>query len=931
MSGITLKNPIVNSVPIAIAIGRKGVDDNGKSLSTGLKADNDVVSTFLGQGLGDKAKILTKVLGNMGYSSNALRITKDSLDSIATTFSDMLSVIAQTGGSKAATRTLDDILQQKIKTVEQQIKSAEFDGRKLLTGDLGSDPTVRSKFDTKVVNVRSGIPVAGNFAGSATAGVSSINITNNANIATGAGGDSITVGTITFKFVEASPDYTKNQVLKGANEAETAQNIATSIKNNQDESIRGYFVDVLGNSVVIGQRSPGASTSVGIMVTSTGRAMAVTSPTESATINFIGGANFATASAVGDSITLAGVTFTYAAVAAQSTVNTSTVLHGVDRGESVTNLFDAIQTHPVTKDLINRGLLVVKNAGASLFVRTPANLVDLRLTASNIARNSVTTTDLSQEITRTIRFTAAAADTETVIVAGKSYAFRDAGAVLPYSLGNGTASANASAALLNTALNDVASPLRSLIDAGLLTITVAADTVTIVSRVGDLLGASDGAQGAGVILDTHGNAATTFATPVNNTQLVSPFIAKAGAIDVSGIRNIEGFISNSLTPTFEVTNHAHSNGGDNSAVNLYTQLTGSAPVGAGNGDVTIAMTAKMAGRSFQAIVFRANGGNLNNRLIQFTEKSTGESFTVKTGAAWNPIVTTDENAKTNVAHPIQTLFANAVFAQTRDLTINTDAGDIVVNGASVGSVEGMTVSLNSTNFNDKKFESFVITSATNNVPGSVKFTATISGINYVADNVSTTNLVKGTALLLKQEGGDDVLTINIGEKGLTKLRDVANYAPISEAIKAALTSSGSGLDVRVGLSFDDILKIKVPDVSTNKLYRDNAGIFHEKLTVLDEASAKKAQEVITNALNEVRAAQARVQGQSETVAAASTSLSSAIGVTKDASAGYLDTDLVQAASAFAASLKSILAAISTLQAGARVADAGLEIIKSAAA
>ncbi len=48
MSGITLKNPVVNSVPTAIAIGRKGVDDNGKSLSTGLKADNDVVSTCLG-------------------------------------------------------------------------------------------------------------------------------------------------------------------------------------------------------------------------------------------------------------------------------------------------------------------------------------------------------------------------------------------------------------------------------------------------------------------------------------------------------------------------------------------------------------------------------------------------------------------------------------------------------------------------------------------------------------------------------------------------------------------------------------------------------------------------------------------------------------------------------------------------------------------
>ena len=801
MSGITLKNPVVNSVPTAIAIGRKGVDDNGKSLSTGLKADNDVVSTFLGQGLGDKAKILTKVLGNMGYSSNALRITQDSLGSIAATLGDMLSVIAQNGGSKAATRTLDDILQQKIATVAQQIKSAEFDGRKLLTGDLGSDPTVRTKFNTKIVDVRSGIPAAGNFAGPAVAGVSSVNITNNANIATGAGGDSITVGTITFKFVEASPDYTKNQILKGANEAETAQNIATSIRNNQDESIRGYFVDVLGQSVVIGQRSAGSTASVGLVVTSAGVAMAQALPSSQSLI-------FAGAATAADTVTIAGVVFTFRATGQPAnTYGPQDVDLGANQGGSGTNLLAKIVAHPVTADLIARGLLDVTttgNAGADLLIQS-----------------------------------------------------------------------------------------------------------------------AGGATMIGLASSRPGNA------PIAVVVGSAAFTASTGAIDVSGISKVEGFI-NSVTPTFTVTDYALTNA---PAVALYTQLTGGGPVGApaGNGgDATIAMTATMAGRSFQAVIFKPNGNFAAGTLIKFTEKSTGESFTVKAGAAWGPDVTTKVNAQTNVANAITTLFTNAVFAQTRDLTINTDAGDIVVGGASVGSVEGMTVSLNSTSFTDKKFESFVITAATNAVPGSVKFTATISGINYVADNVAAANLVKGTALLLKQADGNDLLTINIGEKGLTKLRDVANYAPISEAIKAALTSSGSGLDVRVGLSFDDVLKVKVPDVSATKLYRDNAGIFQEKLTVLDQAGAKKAQEVVTNALNEVRAAQAIVQGQSETVAAASTSLSSAIGVTKDASAGYLDTDLVQAASAFAASLKSILAAISTLQAGARVADAGLEIIKSAA-
>ena len=75
-------------------------------------------------------------------------------------------------------------------------------------------------------------------------------------------------------------------------------------------------------------------------------------------------------------------------------------------------------------------------------------------------------------------------------------------------------------------------------------------------------------------------------------------------------------------------------------------------------------------------------------------------------------------------------------------------------------------------------------------------------------------------------------------------------------------------------------------------------------------------------------ARAKLQGQSDNLDRSANVLSSTIGVTKDASAGYLDTDLVEAASSFAAALKSILAAVSTLQAGAKVADAGLEIIRS---
>jgi flagellin-like hook-associated protein FlgL len=138
---------------------------------------------------------------------------------------------------------------------------------------------------------------------------------------------------------------------------------------------------------------------------------------------------------------------------------------------------------------------------------------------------------------------------------------------------------------------------------------------------------------------------------------------------------------------------------------------------------------------------------------------------------------------------------------------------------------------------------------------------------------------------------------------------------------------GSGIEVRTGFDSDNVSKLAIGDISATKLYRNNQNEYVPKLDLLTKESAKIAQEVITNALNLVYSARAKLQGQSEGLDKSVNFLNSTISVTKDASGGYLDTDLVEAASSFAAALKSILAAVSTLQAGAKVADAGLKIIK----
>ena len=422
-----------------------------------------------------------------------------------------------------------------------------------------------------------------------------------------------------------------------------------------------------------------------------------------------------------------------------------------------------------------------------------------------------------------------------------------------------------------------------------------------------------------------GGVATVQITPLP----ISPndvAIIKA-AIDVSRIRSIDGFIG---TPSAEFRVIAQATG--DAAETLYKQTTsqvtipGGAP--ANPADSVAIIEVNIAGRTFQSVVWKAAvPGNLNNTSMVFKEGSNGESFSVNT-RNFNPDFTSLTAANETLAAPLRNLFASTVFAQTRDLDIDSSNEKIINDeGRVIGNVTGMTASLNSTDFTNKEIQDFTVI-PNPAVIGQAIFSATISGKEFLT-TLDVESLNEGTSIVLSADNGDK-FTVNIGKDGLNSLKEPENYKFISSAIKKSLMKIGSGIDVRTGFDSDNVTKLVIADISATKLYRNNQNEYVPKLDLLTKESAKVAQEVITNALNLVYSARAKLQGQSEGLDKSVNVLKSTIGVTKDASGGYLDTDLVEAASAFAAALKSILAAVSTLQAGAKVADAGLEIIKSAA-
>jgi hypothetical protein len=297
-------------------------------------------------------------------------------------------------------------------------------------------------------------------------------------------------------------------------------------------------------------------------------------------------------------------------------------------------------------------------------------------------------------------------------------------------------------------------------------------------------------------------------------------------------------------------------------------------------------------------------------------------------------MTTLPNTQTNLANAIQNLLNGSTYAQTRDLAINTNSGNVIVNGGVVASMTGMSAELNATNFKNLAFTDFQIVSDN---AGDLTFTATINntatGIttNYTAavQNANITTLVQGFALKLASANGD-TLTLNLGRLGLTNLlNQPGNLAPVATAIKNALTNADSGLNVRTGVGFDDVLVVNMPNVNLMQILVDNQGNYVPSFDISQPAGQKQANEVLTNALASVRNAQVLLKSSGGSIDQATTALEDLIQATTDAANDLTDTDLITSAAAFSAALRSLSSAILVLKAGSIIGGQVQQVIANA--
>ncbi|NQV77773.1 MAG: hypothetical protein HQ490_05390 [Lutibacter sp.] len=790
MSGITLKNPVVNSVPIAISIGRKNIDLSATSLSTGFKANNDVVNNFLGHNLSDRAKVSNKIYNSLGYSSNIVKTAQGGLDSITQTLTDMLGIINSVGGSKTAVRTLNDMFQLKMEQVSKQTNAVEFDGIKLLTGEFGSNPTIKAKYNTKIVDVRKmGVGSGTLFEGAGTRAVKIIDVQDIGKIKVG---DTISLHDVNFKMVQNKEFVTsESDILIGENEEQTVSNIATALKNHSSESLRYYNVTTRNKQVIITQRS--ASTSqIPLIVKSENSGFLDSS--DPSTYSFIFQGN----PTVGSKLTISGVIFEFVAVG--TVVDNPTKIEVKNTmSKNIVSLRKAIEKHPVTKDLIDQNMLSVENnISTGLRISSVFNKDILGFKAEFSPGN------ISHNIFKISKATSHAYNikfTQPSLIGDVISFIKPDGTTQNYNL-------------IPLSVNDLYASIYS---------TLLQDPDIGVNNLGGLIHQENLCIDKGWnerIIGVYSNydlklqyiPAGVPAIKISSAPRSMADVSKIKpAINVSNIRNIEGFIGYSAV-NVKVIAQATSGAiaGDELAAKLYSQIKGSSPLPtiSADGDIATVLHVDIAGRTFQSVVWQGDGTNLNNRELVFIEASTGETFSINTKDI-DADITTLESTIDTLVEPIEKLLSSTEFTQVRDLDIDSSIKEIIDDSGRVN-VDGMTVSLNSTDFSNKQFEDFVIVPDPD-VLGNTLFIATISGQEFVC-KVLATELNEGKSLTFNSVNGD-TLTINIGKNGIHSLSDPKNYKFISSAIKKSLMKIGSGIDVRTGFDSDNVSKLVIADLS----------------------------------------------------------------------------------------------------------------------
>ena len=366
------------------------------------------------------------------------------------------------------------------------------------------------------------------------------------------------------------------------------------------------------------------------------------------------------------------------------------------------------------------------------------------------------------------------------------------------------------------------------------------------------------ANSSNMIIVTQKSASTkgiSLITPQGSSiSIINKIAGISGAIDVTGIKNMDDFIGAMSKAEFSCVGQCTGCQAKGMAIDEDNgNVISCYPFHAGDSVAVYRLAHNKT--IFQGALFQVFGGGLYGAQLKMTDRETDQYFIINFSKDYSGRISSYRDS-VSVSGDLNDLWQSAIFQQTRTLDIDYQE-DIFFGETVVGSTKGIVASLTSTDFTNLEFTDFSIMPSKVN-EGGVKFTATISDIkisqiidslllfpkeliriivNYIADpyNLDDTaesihKYIQGYRLDLIQEETGNILSINIGQRGLKSLINTKNFEVIQEAFKQAFVYEQSKTEIdKIKLTYTEPLKPTLPLSDDSGVTIDLAGSLGESL------------------------------------------------------------------------------------------------------
>lgn len=295
-----------------------------------------------------------------------------------------------------------------------------------------------------------------------------------------------------------------------------------------------------------------------------------------------------------------------------------------------------------------------------------------------------------------------------------------------------------------------------------------------------------------------------------------------------------------------------------------------------------------------------------NTTVRFFSDTGGGYFDIQMGAN-NGTNVLDQGDADVFAARLDKAFSGLTFYQEQNVTNYDAAGDIVVNGSTVGSLTGTSISISQDDFTDVTLDDVSISAPLDGTTdGIIEFT--INGEVYrsaagITDELGPNQTYRFTSLSNASEyvdfttGGTAIQFSNSDEAAAfeTALKDALGFG-----------EGGVSLSFQVGVTSTDTLAISISNIGTDTIYQG------QDLNVLTADAASYAADALDYAIDRITEVRASVGALQSRFDFASANIESSLQ-NQDAARGVLlDTDIASESTNYAQTQVQLQAGIAVL-------------------